>query len=132
VEVIKQRPEATDSNNANLVFLTRFGNPWIGPTKGPKGRWTDSITLQFAKLLRKLDLKKPGRSFYSLRRTFATIASDSLDQAGINLVMGHSDNSMSELYRQRVDDQRLVNIARTVRSWLWPETSTRNLPTADQ
>ncbi len=59
--------------------------------------------------------------FYSLRRTFATIASDTLDQPAIDLVMGHSNASMSALYRQEVSDDRVKAVCSHVRDWYLKE-----------
>jgi integrase len=61
------------------------------------------------------------RSFYSLRRTFATIASGTLDQVAVRLIAGWTDDSkdMSALYTQNIDDKRLVVVSNYVRTWLF-------------
>ena len=72
-------------------------------------------------LLRKSDIYKPGRGFYSLRRTFRTVASEHLDEPSADLIMGHSRDDMASVYRQTISDERLIAVTDHVRKWLWPE-----------
>ncbi|HIE96830.1 MAG TPA: hypothetical protein EYQ63_07405 [Fuerstia sp.] len=37
----------------------------------------------------------------------------------VNYIMGHQDESMAAVYRQGIDDQRLIDVAEHVRQWLW-------------
>jgi integrase len=62
-----------------------------------------------------------GRSFYDLRRTFETIGGASRDQAAVDAIMGHAppENDMAALYRQAVDDDRLLTVVNHVRAWLY-------------
>jgi hypothetical protein len=53
------------------------------------------------------------------RYTFETIAGESRDQAAVDRVMGHTDNSMSVNYRHRISDERLQHVNDFVREWLW-------------
>ena len=59
--------------------------------------------------------------FYSLRRTFATVASETLDQPAIDLVMGHQDGRISAVYRQGVGDERVRAVSEHVRQWFLKE-----------
>jgi integrase len=87
----------------------------VDPKTGNHG---DAIGQEFAKLLRKLKLKRPGVSFYALRHTFETIGGDSRDQVAVDGIMGHVDSSMAGHYRERLDDQRLRDVTEHVRRWL--------------
>jgi integrase len=98
--------------DSELVFLTRFGNPWVN------GK-ADSVCLEFSKRMKALGIN--GRSslgFYSLRSTFRTIADEVLDTPAIDLIMGHVTPGMSARYRQRIDDTRLKAVSDHVRKWL--------------
>jgi integrase len=91
------------------VFLTRFGYPYV---RGKK----DQVGMQYLALLRRLAQYRQGRNFYSLRRTFRTLA-DAVDSRAADLMMGHAtDADMGGVYVQRIDDARLHAISRSVRS----------------
>ena len=62
-----------------------------------------------------------ARGFYSLRHCFETIAGETTDQVCVNSIMGHVDNSMASVYRERISDERLRAVVETVRAWLWPD-----------
>ena len=72
-------------------------------------------------LLDKLDMHRPGLNFYALRHTFETIAGESRDQVAVNHIMGHADQSMAGVYRERISDERLVAVTDCVRDWLFSE-----------
>ena len=76
-------------------------------------------TLETGKLLRELKLDKPGRAFYALRHTFRTVADATLDFPAVRWVMGHADDSIDDVYREMIDDARLVAVAQSVRGWLF-------------
>ena len=114
---IRQRPIANDDVHDELCFLTLQGRPVWWETENASQ--CDNISKSFLKLGRKLNIYKPGRNFYSLRRTFETVGGNSRDQVAVNYVMGHGDNSMAAVYRQGIDDQRLIDVAEYVRQWLW-------------
>lgn len=113
---IKARPEPKESSNAGLVFITKYGAPWWDETNA-----SAAITLQFGKLLRTLEIKRPGLNFYALRHTFRTIADAKLDGPAVRLIMGHADESIDATYREVIDDARLAAVVKHVRSWLWPK-----------
>jgi integrase len=116
-EAIEKRHQHRDRAHADVCFITKFGTTWA---KGEAGN--DPVGLMFKKLLRELKLHRDGIGFYSLRRTFETIAGDSLDQPAVDVVMGHTpaQNDMAAVYRQRVNDERLAAVAEHVRRWLFP------------
>jgi integrase len=79
----------------------------------------------FRRLMDDAGVIVPGRSFYGLRRTFRTIADDTLDPAAIDLIMGHAAdaNDMADHYRERIEDKRLKTVTNHVRKWLFPRKS---------
>jgi integrase len=80
------------------------------------------VTGVFARVLNAAKVK-PKRGFYALRHTFATVAGGSRDQIAVNAIMGHAPaaNDMSAVYRERIDDDRLVAVTEHVRKWLFGE-----------
>jgi integrase len=107
-DAIAERPHDND-----LVFVTRAKQQsWM------HGK-TDAVCLEFGKLTRRLGLSNPGRSFYSLRHSFRTVADVTKDQRAIRLVMGHTDHSIDDHYVHGVDDSRLIAVSECVRQWLF-------------
>ena len=49
------------------------------------------------------------------------MAGDSRDQIAVDHIMGHAPGSsdMSAVYRERIDDDRLVAVVRHVHEWLF-------------
>ena len=60
-----------------------------------------------------------GASFYSLRRMTEMIGGACKDQVAVDHVMGHSRGDMASAYRLDIDDDRLVEVADTIRAWLF-------------
>ena len=115
---IKARPEPVGDTPANLVFVTRHGARWVRFNPGT-GSSVDSISQETDKLLRSIDAKRKGLNFYSLRRTFQTIAAEAGDIPAIRLVMGHHDEGdMTARYTQHIGDDRLRAACWRVREWL--------------
>ena len=119
---IAARPAPKNPADDNLVFLTRPGNRWV---RLSGDNWLDGIGMMFWRLLTDLGLKRPGLSFYCLRHTFETVAGESLDQVGVNSIMGHADGTMAGVYRERVTDARLRAVTDHVRQWLFGDTETK-------
>jgi integrase len=130
-EALAMRPEPLDKAHDRLVFLTRYGRPWVtvkvgtdpdGEAEGEKGRlkiWrNDELPKQMAKLLKSLGLNG-HRNFYALRHSFRTVADESKDQPAVDHVMGHVDATMAGVYRERISDDRLRAVAEHVRRWLF-------------
>lgn len=118
-EAIATRPRAKDPADAGLCFLTRQGKRWV--RFGANGTSiVDLISDAFSKALTKLKLKREGLGFYALRHGFETIAGGCGDQVATSGIMGHTDDSMSGLYREKIDDERLLKAVNHVRAWLFP------------
>lgn len=116
---MQSRPLPQNDDHGDLCFLTSHGKPvWWETDVGAK---CDNVGKAFQKLCKKLVIHKPGRSYYSLRRTYETVAGNSKDQVAVNYAMGHSDESMAAIYRQGIDDERSIAVAEHVRQWLFDE-----------
>ena len=111
------RPKAKLAEHTGLVFLTRYGQPWAKDTPD------SPVTKEMRKLLDELELHRPGLGFYALRHTFETIGSESRDQVAVNHIMGHADQTMAGVDRERISDDRLRDVSDFVRNWLFPEES---------
>ncbi|MGH7171439.1 MAG: tyrosine-type recombinase/integrase, partial [Gemmataceae bacterium] len=68
--VIAERPAPKDAAHAGRVFVTVHGGSWWKETSDTP------IANEFARLLRTLDLRRPGLSFYALRHTTETIGGE--------------------------------------------------------
>lgn len=122
-EALEVRPQPLNPEHNNLVFLHRKGKPFVREsTSDDPAKWqsrTDLIGKAFSDLLKTLGING-RRGFYALRHTFQTIAEDSRDLPAVKFVMGHVDDSMSGVYRERISDERLEAVAATVHDWLFP------------
>lgn len=112
-DAIEARPEPKEDSDASLVFLTKFGSAWAS------GGNSTAVTHETVKLLRKLDLARPGLSFYALRHTFRTVADATRDPNAIRLIMGHTDDRIDDNYTHGIDDARLKAVTDYVRQWLF-------------
>ena len=116
---IAKRPTPKDEEDAGLCFVTKYGHRWV--RTGPNGTSNiDKIADEFKKLLDDLKMKRERIGFYALRHTFETIGGGCGDQVAVSAIMGHIDDSMSSLYRERLEDSRLLAAVNHVRSWLFP------------
>jgi integrase len=135
---IDERPEPKSGEHNGLIFLTKYGQPWARDSKA------SPLSAEFRKLLQKIDrdaekdaaeqgikppakLFRPGHGFYTLRRTFRTVASEALDEPAADVVMGHAEASddMAAIYRQQVSDERLKRIVTYVHDWLYPRPTAK-------
>ena len=113
-EWLELRKAPKDDQYADLVFLTKYGLPWVTDTH-------NAVSGEFTKLLNATGLKRPGFGFYVLRHTFQTIGDEVGDYLATKLIMGHVDGSISATYRQRFAYDRLVRVTDHVRGWLFGE-----------
>ena len=114
-DVLAQRKQ-TDLPN---VFVTKYGRTW-----GTPDRADCPISDEFRKLLKAAGHYALGKNFYALRHVFETVAGDSGDQVATNAIMGHVDDSMAAVYRERIDPQRLINVTEHIRRWLFDGETT--------
>jgi len=110
-------PETIDALKAvpkkgKLVFYTSKGNPFVRNVlktdANGKERYSplNSITTKFSRLIKKAGLNVPkGTSFYTLRRTAATIAARSGDPFAVQRLLGHANLLMATRYVQDVSKQ---------------------------
>ena len=120
-EAMRERPIAKFDADDDLCFLTSHGRPIVWEAMHPERNTLsrcDNVCKGFNKLVKSSGLRT-GRGFYSLRRTFETVAGNSKDQVAVNMVMGHADESMAEVYRQGIADKRLKHVAKHVEKWLF-------------
>ncbi len=127
---IALRPEAHDAKHKNLVFLTPAGHPVVrdvvprNKEKAEAGATThlDTVSQAFTALLKAVGLNG-CRGFYALRHTFQTIGEQTGDFPAVSAIMGHAPKAgdMSAVYRERIDDARLIAVSNHVRAWLWPD-----------
>ncbi len=125
------RPKPRSDDDGQLVFLTKYGRRFVRMKEGSSS-WIDGVAQETRKLLRKLEIHRNNVGFYSLRRTFRTIADEAGDQPATNFIMGHADPDadMASVYRQRIADSRLAAVAAYVHQWLFDATRIPHGPPA--
>jgi integrase len=115
----KVRPKTRQKEDADRVFLTQQGNPWM---KHPGS----ALTSAFKKLLVSVGADRHGVSFYSLRHVFQTIGEETGDLPAVARIMGHADQKVAGHYREWRKDareaERLSRVTEHVHGWLWPPT----------
>jgi integrase len=110
---LAKRPTPKDDADADLVFITRYGESWT------KDKADSPITKEMRKLLDAAGING-HRNFYALRHTFRTVADEAKDQPAADFIMGHEVPHMSAVYRETISDERLKVVADHVRAWLYP------------
>ena len=112
-EVIGTRPEPRNEEATPLVFVTTRGRPWL--TLGT----ANPVSVAARNAMKAVGVHREGIGFATLRHVFRTIADGSRDQVAIDRIMGHADPSMGDVYRERIDDSRLLAVVEHVRRWLF-------------
>ena len=130
-EAIKARPEPNKVAYRDHVFLTRLGAPWVRETAS-KGH-VDSLSPALRRILTRLGIYKPKRTFYSLRHTFATWGDDVYppDQKALAAMMGHAPKTMTDRYIHGHGIDRLRRIANGIHRTLFGQPAWPTDPTAD-
>jgi integrase len=83
------------------------------------------VVKETTKLLRRLGINgRKGLGFYTLRHTFRTIADEAKDQPAADFIMGHCSGHISEVYRERISDERLRAVVDHVRAWTFGRPAT--------
>lgn len=110
-------PEPIDALKAvpkkgKLVFYTSQGNPFVRDISKIDANSNENyssfnwITTKFSRLIKNVGLDVPkGTSFYSLRRTAATMAARSGDPFAVQRLLGHANLLMATRYVQDVSEQ---------------------------
>jgi integrase len=114
-EAIAARPAPKHKADVESLFLSTRGHRW------PDDRADNTVGKEFGELLKKLGIHRPGVGFYALRHTFQTIGDGARDPVAVSQIMGHSppQNDMASVYREGIEDARLVAVADHVRRWLF-------------
>ena len=112
-KALKARPKPRDKADAELVFITKYGQPWAKNTSD------NPVTKETAKLLKELGIQRRGVNFYALRHSFETIGGDARDQVAVDHIMGYARDDMASVYRERISDERLRAVTDHVRRWLF-------------
>lgn len=120
-EVLAIRPEPRSVDDAGLVFITKQRQRFV--REGANGCPIDAIGPKFSKVRDALKLNKAGRGFSALRHSFRTIADGAKDQPAAGLVMGHADDSIADVYRHGISDDRLRDVVDHVHQWLFPSNA---------
>lgn len=119
----KVRPRPKNPDNARVVFITKYGVPFVreqaDTVDGVVQSVTvvDSIALNFGKLLKTLGIK--NRSFYDLRATFRTWATETKSEQAILRIMGHAGKGVNESYILDIPDHDLRSVTNHVRAKLF-------------
>jgi len=119
--VLAARHEPNDEAFKKLVFISPCGISYISKESGYR------IAKILLPLMKKAGIARPGLSFYSLRHTFQTVAEGARDLATVQSIMGHAPSAtdMSAVYRERIDDARLLAVTEHVRKWLFGSEETK-------
>ncbi len=107
---------AENPEDDGLAFRTSYGGRWIVMYKGTPD---DRLSEQFRTLMKRAKLDGRGLSFYRLRHLHRTLTDECLDWPAANAVMGHADQTMAGVYRERVSDERIRRVCEHVRCWLF-------------
>jgi len=115
-DMLAVRRKPADPADKDLLFIGNRGTSYVGNHKGYR------VTQEMTRLFAVSGVAREGLSFYSLRRTFQTIAEGAHDMVAVQGIMGHAPSSgdMSAIYRQRISDDRLQAVTEHVRRWLFP------------
>jgi integrase len=150
---LARRVKPKNEADAGLLFLTARGFNFCKAAPLPSGSGTvedldggdgagakhqyrscniNSVTTAFNWLFPAAGIERGGRSFYTIRHVFETVAGESRDQVAVDHVMGHTRDDMASVYRERISDARLKAVTDHVHAWLFPATAGPESPNAPQ
>jgi integrase len=109
-DAVAARPEPKDPVLSEIVFITKYGRDW-----GHQG----ALSSEIRKLLNACEISGKGKTFYTLRHVFQTIADETKDFVAVSSCMGHATGSISDHYREKIGDERLRAVSLHVRDWLF-------------
>jgi len=105
---------ALSAHPSHLLFVRANGLPWIDDSGRSHKDW---IAKEFALLCAAAGVV--NRGFYSLRRTFRTLADEAGDQRAAAAIMGHECSDTGSIYVQRISDKRLMAVVNHVRAHIF-------------
>jgi hypothetical protein len=117
-EALAKRPAPKREEDAGLVFITKYGQPWA------KDEAPGVITKARSKLLKELGIHG-HRNFYTLRHTFRTGAAAAKEQPAADFILGHESPHLSSSSRATISDARLKAVTDHVRQWLFGQPPQR-------
>jgi integrase len=86
-DYVAVRPEPKRAEDAELVFITKYGLSWSKDTPG------GPVSQESGKLLRPLRINgRNGLGLYTLRHTFRTVADEAKDQPAADFIVGHESS----------------------------------------
>jgi hypothetical protein len=96
------------STSSEAVFVLPDGRPFSASN--------GDIAKRFRSARDYAGIRSGGYSW--LRKTFETVSGASKDQVAVDFIMGHVDSTMAGVYRQEIQDERLIAVAKVVHRWL--------------
>jgi integrase len=135
---IDRRPQPKDPANASLVFVTKYGLPWVKTTcieqedGTVKVKCDDALSKEMAKVVKVLKLSRRGLNFYCLRHCFETVGGESRDRVAVDHLMGHARDNMASVYRERISDEQLRAVVQYVHDWLFRGQPEGKKPSAEE
>jgi len=108
------RPKPKNEADSELLFITKYGGSWLPSSK------QSPLSSEFGKLRKSVGITERGKSFYTLRHTLQTVGDETRDFVAVASIMGHSPQSISDQYRERIGDDRLRAVTDHVYAWLFP------------
>lgn len=119
IEAIEYRPSVDD----DLLFTTKYGNPYEVEGITDKGKLTRSngIGQEFNKLKNGAGIKLKLSGFGKLRHTHRTVADEARDPNAARLIMGHKlgRGEVEASYIKTVSDERLLAVTDHIHQWLY-------------
>lgn len=108
-EAIEARTEPKDPALRDVILITKYGRDWSHQ---------GTLSSEFAKLAKRVGIVGKGKTHYTLRHVFQTIGDETKDFVAVSRIMGHAQASISDSYREMIDDNRLRAVSEHVREWL--------------
>jgi integrase len=111
---IAARPEPREEAAEGLLFVTTKGRPWLS-----RGQ-ANPVCVAIRNLMKAAGIHRASIGFATLRHVFRTVTRDF---PAVRLVMGHADNTIDDIYREGIEDDRLRAVVDHVHGWLISQNS---------
>jgi integrase len=115
--VLKARKTPNDSQYANRVFITKFGEPYR-PV---------NLSRELGNTMVRAGMSRDDADFYDLRRTCASIGVQVKDDDAVRTILGHkrpSTDMLGVYNRLGVSEDRLRAVTDHVHNWLFKDAAT--------